>query len=183
MLRYVVVLAGLLALFSMKCSIVTLGHNEYIHVDTLKVLDEINSFRDFIKYEPGKLIQIKKDINLSAKHGELTALFTENEEIRELAIHFPGDSGTKYIEYIFSDNDNLLYVQDNETFHSAPLQGQESTIIRNIVNEYYFTGNKIFIWLRDKQKIPPHYYEKKTKEIFTSLQDLINYLSRTTPNY
>jgi hypothetical protein len=179
MLRYFVVLAGILSLFSLQCSFISLGHNEYVSVDTLRTLDEINSYKDFIKYEPEKLIQIKKDILFSEQRGELTALFTESEQMRAINIYFDGDSGRKYLEYVFRDNDNLLYVQDNETFHSAPLPGQESSIVKNIINEYYFSENRLFIWLRDKQKVPDQYYEKKSKEIFTTLQDLINYLSRT----
>jgi hypothetical protein len=179
MLRYVLIIAGVLSLISMKCSFISFGNNEYIHVDTLKVLNEINSYKDFIKYEPGKLIQIKKDISLSERKGELTALFTESEEMKEMVINFPADSGKNYFEFIFRDNDNLLYVQDNETFHSASLPGQESSIIKNIVNEYYFNDNRLFYWTRDNQKVPPHYYEKKKEEIFSTLQDIITYLSRT----
>jgi hypothetical protein len=179
MLKYVMVLAGILAFLSMKCSFITLGYNEHIHVDTLKVLEEIDTFREFVKYEPEKLIQIKKEIIFSEQRGELTALFTESEEMREIAISFPGDSGIKYIEFVFRDNDNLLYMLDNEKFYSAPLTDQESSIVRNIVNEYYFNENKLFYWLRDKQRIPSHYYENKSKEIMTTLKDLIHYLSRT----
>jgi hypothetical protein len=179
MARLVIIVLALISFVSMNCSFINIGQKEYIQVDTLKVLNEIDAYKDFIKYEPGKLIQIKKNIHFAQQEGELTALFTESEEMREMSIHFAGDSGIKYIEYVFRDNDNLLYMQESENFYSTTLPGQESSIIKNIVNEYYFSENQLFYWRRDNKRVPHHYYEKKTKEVFSNLQDLISYLSRT----
>jgi hypothetical protein len=172
-MKYLMLVLPVLYFLSIQCSSVPKVENDYISVDTSKIVEEITIFRDIIEKRSGEYKRVIRDLKSPADTGKLIALFTESEEIKKIIVNFYEDQGKRNIEFFFRDNDYLLYVRDMLFTLTDSLTNQQKTMVVNSINEFYFNENNLFLWKLKDQKMNPAFYHEKSKEIFSHLEQIL----------
>lgn len=173
------VLILLLIMGLSSCSSVITEDSEITPADQKKIISETDKYRDDLESQLYSLKKITRYVYMDEKKVQVISYFSDEEQIKKMSLTIHGNNDRKYIEYVFLNNDVLLYVweNDNQTYSPRPEQNLKS--VQSLLNEYYFSDNMLVYWLQEHQIRSASLYKIKSREIFSDLEMVLNELSKT----
>lgn len=179
-MRKGLILIGVLSLFFLSsCTTMVVEDNEVPPVDQKKILSETDKYRADLEAGIYTCKKTTRYIDFENKRTQVISYFTDEEQIKKMNLIIQGENDRKYIEYVFLNNDVLLYVSETETVITSPPDQQTSREQKSFMNEYYFSSNALIYWLQQHEKRSLSLYESKSREIFSGLEYILNELSKS----